>query len=85
MSDLDANAEEEGDDEEVGEGDDVDQDTEDIEGDETGDIKLACKLKPAFIPVNPIPWINPHKGFSPKTLNKELAEMGFNPFEVSTN
>ena len=36
-----------------------------------------------YFPVNPIPWINQQKGMNVKNLTRDLAEMGYRPFEVS--
>ena len=38
-----------------------------------------------YIPVTKIPWINRWKGMNVKNLKRDLADMGYRPFEVSYN
>ena len=41
-------------------------------------------LRPSYIPISKVPCINPRKGISLRNIQKELGNMGYKAFEVST-
>ena len=42
-------------------------------------------LKPPYLPISSVPCINLRKGISLKNIQKELGNMGYKAFEVSTH
>ena len=42
-------------------------------------------LRLPYLPISNVPWINPRKAISLKNIQKELGDMGYKAFKVSTD
>ena len=42
-------------------------------------------LRLPYLPISSVPWINPRKGIPLKNIQKELGDMGYKAFKVSTH